>query len=65
MTAKQRPVALEIYATDLYCDNSCEGMSIDARRCEYFGQDLSWNPRKKTHGNARLEVCKQAEARVR
>lgn len=61
MKAQERLIAVPILATERHCDNSCPGMSYDAKDCLLFHESLTWDKRKKTHGNKRLEACLKAE----
>ena len=64
MKARERLVALVILSAERHCDNSCDGMSIDAQRCDRFDQHLVWDKRKKKPGNKRVEACIKAEQRA-
>lgn len=57
----RRLVVVEVEALGRYCDNCCQHMTIDGRRCHLFGRDLEWDPRRKTNGNRRLSECRKAE----
>ena len=61
---KVRLVALEVIATVRHCSNDCPHMSNDAKRCNAFGKDLRWDPKKAVNGNRRLRVCLRAELDV-
>lgn len=50
-----------VVADERHCSNDCPGMSNDASRCRFFEQRLTWDKRRKSHGNERLEECKAAE----
>ena len=61
---KIRRIALAIVVSDdTHCSNDCPGMSNDAQRCKFFGQALTWDPRRKVHGNHRLEQCQSADTK--
>lgn len=36
-------------------------MTPNAQRCLYFNEPLTWDRRRKYHGNHRLEACKRVE----
>lgn len=54
-------VMVRIEANGRYCLNTCDHMSIDAKRCNLFDRDLVWNYRKAKNGNMRPEACRKAE----
>lgn len=57
-----RRITLDIIVSDdRHCSNDCPGMSDDAGRCLFFQEPLTWNKRRKVHGNVRLAQCVRAE----
>lgn len=54
-------VVVQIEANGRYCSDECQFMSADAKRCELFDRDLTWDWRKYTNGNSRLSQCRKAE----
>jgi hypothetical protein len=60
----KKVLAIAIEANGRYCSNDCQFMSNDAKRCELFQGDLTWNHRKKTNGNHRLDDCKRTEIKI-
>jgi hypothetical protein len=57
-------IVVEIEANGRYCNNSCQFMSIEAKKCNLFEVDLNWHHRKKENGNIRPLVCRRAEERA-
>lgn len=59
-TLKMKSIHLRIVATATHCSNDCALMANDAKSCHVFGP-LSWDMRRRYHGNRRPEACLKAE----